>query len=587
MQTIFKTLQQQVQTAFPILFNESIGLHQITLNETVKDFEGDITLVVFPLLKLSKKKPEETAELIGNWLVENNPSIEKFNIIKGFLNLSFKNSFWIETLIKTIDIPKKSDKILVEYSSPNTNKPIHLGHVRNNVLGYALSGIYKANHYTVNKVNLINDRGIHICKSMLAWQKFSNGETPESSGIKGDKLVGKYYVLFNEYYKAEISTLIEQGKSEEEAEKYAPILLEAQEMLRKWEQNDAEVVALWKMMNNWVYAGFELTYKRLGVDFDKYYYESNTYLLGKDAVEEGLKNGVFYKREDNSVWIDLTADGLDEKLVLRGDGTSVYITQDIGTADLKYSDFQMNKSIYVVGNEQDYHFKVLKLIMQKLGRVYADGIHHFSYGMVDLPSGKMKSREGTVVDADDLMDEMIQTAKEQTDALGKIETFSEEEKQQLFEIIGFGALKFFLLRVDPKKRILFDPKESIDLQGYTATFVQYTYTRTRSVLRKIENENIGTWQSSINLSETEKELLIKIYNYSIQLEISCNEMNPAKWIDYIYELAKAYNKFYNDCPILNIEDGNVRNFRIALTQKTGTLIKQALEIVGIQVPERM
>ena len=587
MQTIFQTIQQQVQQAFPILFGETADLKQITINETVKDFEGDITLVVFPLLKLSKKKPEETAALIGNWLLENNQDIEKFNVIKGFLNLTIKNTYWINSLLQTIDIPAKSEKILIEYSSPNTNKPIHLGHVRNNVLGYALAGIYKANHYEVNKVNLINDRGIHICKSMLAWQKFGNGETPESSGMKGDKLVGKYYVEFNEYYKQEIEALVQQGKSQEAAEKEAPILLEAQEMLRKWEQNDEAIVALWKTMNSWVYSGFDVTYKRLGVDFDKFYYESNTYLLGKDAVEEGLKNGVFYKKADNSVWIDLTNEGLDEKLVLRGDGTSVYITQDIGTADLKYQDFKMNQSIYVVGNEQDYHFKVLKLIMQKLGRVYADGIHHFSYGMVDLPSGKMKSREGTVVDADDLMDEMIQTAKEQTESLGKIGDFSDDEKKKLFEIIGLGALKFFLLRVDPKKRILFNPKESIDLQGYTATFVQYTYTRTRSVLRKTEGKDFSNWNLEISINETEKELLKKLYNYPIQLEISCNEMNPAKWIDYVYELAKTYNKFYNDCQILSVGDTNVRNFRITLTQKTGEYIKNALEIVGIQVPERM
>jgi arginyl-tRNA synthetase len=433
---------------------------------------------------------------------------------------------------------------------------------------------------------------------MLAWQKFGNGETPESSGMKGDKLVGKYYVEFNEHYKKEIDELIRQGKTKEAAEKEAPILLEAQEMLRKWEQNDEATVELWRKMNSWVYAGFELTYKRLGVDFDKYYYESDTYLLGKDAVEEGLKRGVFYKKEDNSVWIDLTDDGLDEKLVLRGDGTSVYITQDIGTADLKYRDFEMNQSIYVVGNEQDYHFKVLKIIMQKLGRSYAAGIHHFSYGMVDLPSGKMKSREGTVVDADDLMDEMIQTATEQTENLGKIDEFSQEEKEKLFEIIGLGALKFFLLRVDPKKRILFNPAESIDLHGYTATFVQYAYARTRSVMRKSSppapQRGDSTTKVSplwgvggLGLSDIERELLKKLYNYPVQLEISCKEMNPAKWIDYIYELAKTYNKFYSDCPILNAADENVRNFRLALTQKTGEHIKNALEIVGIQVPERM
>jgi arginyl-tRNA synthetase len=444
MSTIFQDIQFQVQQAFPVLFNCEVDLKQITINETPKEFVGDITLVVFPLLKLSKKNPEETASLIGNYLVNNNKHIFEYNIIKGFLNLQITDAFWISYLLNKEEnaILPKNEKVLIEYSSPNTNKPLHLGHIRNNVLGFAMSEIYKANGYPTTKVNLINDRGIHICKSMLAWQKYGHGETPASANMKGDKLVGKYYVAFDKQYKIEIETQIASGKSKEVAEKEAPILLEAQEMLRKWEQGDAEIVQLWKTMNAWVYDGFEITYRRLGVNFDKYYYESNTYLLGKDAIEDGLKNGVFYKKENGSVWIDLTSDGLDEKLVLRADGTSVYITQDIGTADLKYADFKMDKSIYVVGNEQDYHFKVLKLIMQKLGRTYADGIQHFSYGMVDLPSGKMKSREGTVVDADDLMDEMVQTAKEQTEALGKIDDFNETEKLKLFEIIGLGALKF-------------------------------------------------------------------------------------------------------------------------------------------------
>jgi arginyl-tRNA synthetase len=588
MSTIFQDIQFQVQQAFPVLFNCEVDLKQITINETPKEFVGDITLVVFPLLKLSKKNPEETASLIGNYLVNNNKHIFEYNIIKGFLNLQITDAFWISYLLNKEEnaILPKNEKVLIEYSSPNTNKPLHLGHIRNNVLGFAMSEIYKANGYPTTKVNLINDRGIHICKSMLAWQKYGHGETPASANIKGDKLVGKYYVAFDKQYKIEIETQIASGKSKEVAEKEAPILLEAQEMLRKWEQGDAEIVQLWKTMNAWVYDGFEITYRRLGVNFDKYYYESNTYLLGKDAIEDGLKNGVFYKKENGSVWIDLTSDGLDEKLVLRADGTSVYITQDIGTADLKYADFKMDKSIYVVGNEQDYHFKVLKLIMQKLGRTYADGIQHFSYGMVDLPSGKMKSREGTVVDADDLMDEMVQTAKEQTEALGKIDDFNEIEKLKLFEIIGLGALKFFLLRVDPKKRILFDPKESIDLHGYTATFVQYTYTRTQSILRKIEHvdANINVLQK---LEIAEKDLIKKLYQYSIVLENTCTEMNPAKWIDYIYELAKTYNKFYNDCAILSIENEQTKNLRILLTQKTGIAIKNAFALVGISVPERM
>lgn len=588
MSTIFQDIQFQVQQAFPVLFNCEVDLKQITINETPKEFVGDITLVVFPLLKLSKKNPEETASLIGNYLVNNNKHIFEYNIIKGFLNLQITDAFWISYLLNKEEnaILPKNEKVLIEYSSPNTNKPLHLGHIRNNVLGFAMSEIYKANGYPTTKVNLINDRGIHICKSMLAWQKYGHGETPASANMKGDKLVGKYYVAFDKQYKIEIETQIASGKSKEVAEKEAPILLEAQEMLRKWEQGDAEIVQLWKTMNAWVYDGFEITYRRLGVNFDKYYYESNTYLLGKDAIEDGLKNGVFYKKENGSVWIDLTSDGLDEKLVLRADGTSVYITQDIGTADLKYADFKMDKSIYVVGNEQDYHFKVLKLIMQKLGRTYADGIQHFSYGMVDLPSGKMKSREGTVVDADDLMDEMVHTAKEQTEALGKIDDFNETEKLKLFEIIGLGALKFFLLRVDPKKRILFDPKESIDLHGYTATFVQYTYTRTQSILRKIEHvdANVNVLQK---LEIAEKDLIKKLYQYSIVLENTCTEMNPAKWIDYIYELAKTYNKFYNDCAILSIENEQIKNLRILLTQKTGIAIKNAFALVGISVPDRM
>ena len=590
---IFQEIQQQVHKAFPALFGSEVELNKITINETPKEFIGDITLVVFPLLKLTKKNPEESAKTIGEFLVENNTNITGFNIIKGFLNLEINPNYWIDYITNrqqsTDDIQQK-EKILIEYSSPNTNKPLHLGHVRNNVLGYALAGIYKANGHEVIKANLINDRGIHICKSMLAWQKFGNGETPESAGLKGDKLVGKYYVEFDKHYKVEIEELVAQGKSKEEAEKQAPLLKAAQEMLLKWENGDTEIIELWKTMNSWVYAGFEVTYKNLGVDFDKFYYESNTYLLGKDIVEEGLQKNVFFKKEDGSVWIDLTDEGLDQKIVLRADGTSVYITQDIGTADLKYNDFKMDQSIYVVGNEQDYHFKVLKLILQKLGKPYANGIQHYSYGMVDLPSGKMKSREGTVVDADDLIDDMIASAKEQTEALGKIDDFTEEEKSALFRTIGLGALKFFLLRVDPKKRILFDPKESIDLQGYTGPFVQYTYARTRSILRRVEN--ISTHDSRLtthdySLQPSEKELIKVLYKYTIALADSCKEMNPAKLIDYVYEVAKTYNKFYNECPILAAEKEAEKNFRLLLTEQTGNIIKQSFAIVGIDVPERM
>ena len=593
---IFQEIQTQVQQAFPALFGSEVELNKITINETPKDFIGDITLVVFPLLKLTKKNPEESAKTIGEFLVNNNKNITAYNIIKGFLNIEIYNDYWINYVLNQESgiLNPKSETVLIEYASPNTNKPIHLGHVRNNVLGYALAGIYKANGYNVIKANLTNDRGIHICKSMVAWQQFGNGETPENTTDlkcrKGDHLVGKYYVEFDKHYKQQIADLIEQGKTKEEAEKQAPILLAAQEMLLKWENGDEETIALWKKMNAWVYAGFDITYKNLGVDFDKFYYESNTYLLGKNSVEDGLQKGVFFKKEDGSVWIDLTEDGLDQKLVLRADGTSVYITQDIGTADLKYDDFKMDQSIYVVGNEQDYHFKVLKLIMQKLGRPYADGIHHFSYGMVDLPSGKMKSREGTVVDADDLIADMINIAKEQTEALGKIDDFTEDEKTALFRTIGLGALKFFLLRVDPKKRILFDPKESIDLHGFTGPFVQYTYARTRSILRKAENiisHDSQFMTQDYQLHASEKELIKVLYKYSIVLEESCKEMNPAKLIDYSYEVAKTYNKFYNDCPILVAETEEQKKIRLHLTQQTGNIIKQCFAIVGIDVPERM
>jgi arginyl-tRNA synthetase len=595
--TIYSEIQNEVQQAFPALFGSDVEAGKITINETPKEFEGDITLVVFPLLKLTKKNPEDSAKAIGEFLVSSNKNITSYNIIKGFLNLSVSNEYWLNFFDTAIEgnyfNPPSNDRtVLVEYSSPNTNKPLHLGHVRNNVLGYALAGVFKANGYKTIKANLVNDRGIHICKSMLAWQKFGNGETPESAGMKGDKLVGKYYVEFDKQYKLQIEKLIAGGASKEEAEKNAPLIAEAQEMLLKWENGDEETISLWKMMNSWVYDGFAITYKNLDVDFDKTYYESDTYLLGKSIVEEGLQKNIFYKKENSSVWVDLTADGLDEKLVLRADGTSVYITQDLGTADLKYNDFKMDRSIYVVGNEQDYHFKVLKLIMQKLGRPYADGIQHFSYGMVDLPSGKMKSREGTVVDADDLMEDMIAAAKEQTDALGKTEGFTEAEKSALFHTIGIGALKFFLLRVDPKKRILFDPKESIDLHGYTGPFVQYTYARTRSVLRKYQNTGASPAKdkdrfSSYDLHPTELEMIKVIYKFPIVREESCNDMNPSKLVDYAYELAKTFNKFYADCSILAAEKEEQKIFRIQLTELTGNLISKCFSIVGIEVPERM
>ena len=594
---IYQEIQEQVCKAFPALFGTEIEAAKIIVNETTKDFTGDVTLVVFPLLKLTKKSPEESAKIIGDFLTKQYPYITDYTIIKGFLNLSIHNDYWLNFFTKAATenfqdiLPLQTKTVLIEYSSPNTNKPLHLGHIRNNVLGYAISGIFEANGFKTIKANLINDRGIHICKSMLAWQKCGNGETPENSGLKGDKLVGKYYVEFDRLYKAQIESLINEGLTKEEAEKKAPILLEAQDMLLQWEHGDEEIIQLWKMMNGWVYEGFAVTYKNLGVTFDTVYYESETYLLGKEIIEEGLKRDIFFKKEDGSVWIDLTADGLDQKLVLRADGTSVYITQDLGTADLKYKDFKMDTSIYVVGNEQDYHFKVLKLILQKLKRPYADGIEHFSYGMVDLPSGKMKSREGTVVDADDLIADMISAAKEQTEALGKTDDFSEAEKVELFYTIGLGALKFFLLRVDPKKRILFDPKESIDLHGYTGPFVQYTYARTRSVLRKnttiILHNAIDDIPTSYNLHATELELIKLLYKYPIILEDACKEMNPSKLIDFAYEAAKTYNKFYADCSILAAEKEEEKLFRIHLTDLTGKIIKKCFSILGIGVPERM
>jgi arginyl-tRNA synthetase len=472
------------------IYNEEIAESVINIQETRKEFEGQITIVVFPIVRFSKKSPEETATAIGEYLVQNVEQVTAFNVVKGFLNLSIADSYWLNLFNNELlsddfaKVKPNGQKVMVEYSSPNTNKPLHLGHVRNNLLGYAVAELLKADGYEVFKVNLVNDRGIHICKSMLAWEKWGNGETPESSNLKGDHLVGKYYVIFDKEYKKEIEALIAEGQTEDEAKKNAPLIKAAQQMLLAWEAGDEQVISLWKKMNGWVYDGFAVSYKNLGVDFDKYYYESNTYLLGKDTVDEGLEKGVFFKKEDGSVWIDLTAEGLDQKLVLRADGTSVYITQDLGTAQMKYDDYHMDQSIYVVGNEQDYHFKVLFLILEKLGKSWAKGLHHLSYGMVDLPSGKMKSREGTVVDADDLVAEMIETAKQKTEALGKINDFSDAEKEELYYNIGLGALKYFLLKVEPKKRLLFDPSESIDFQGHTGPFIQYTHARIKSLLSK-------------------------------------------------------------------------------------------------------
>jgi arginyl-tRNA synthetase len=574
------------------LYQTDVAPAAISLQETRKEFEGQITIVTFPFTKFSRKGPEQTGNEIGEYLKNELKEVTAFNVIKGFLNISISDEYWISQLYNQI-LPDdfavakpNGQKVMVEYSSPNTNKPLHLGHIRNNLLGYSVAQILSAAGYEVVKTNLVNDRGIHICKSMLAWQKFGNGETPESSGLKGDHLVGKYYVLFDKTYKTQIEELKAESQSEEEAKKNAPVIKEAQQMLQKWEAGDQEVIDLWKTMNSWVYAGFADTYKQLGVSFDKYYYESNTYLLGKDIIDEGLQKGVFFKKPDGSVWIDLTPDGLDEKLVLRSDGTSVYITQDLGTAQLKYNDFHMDKSIYVVGNEQDYHFKVLFLILRKLGKAGADGLFHLSYGMVDLPSGKMKSREGTVVDADDLMEEMETTAKEQTEAMGKVEAFTAEEKLQLYHTIGMGALKYFLLKVDPKKRLLFDPNESVDFQGHTGPFIQYTHARIKSVLSRADyepNYNVEITE----LAGVERDLIILLAQFPEVINTAAAEYSPAVIANYVYELAKAYNKFYHEKSILQAEDEILKQFRLQLSASSAKVISKAMNLLGIDVPERM
>jgi arginyl-tRNA synthetase len=591
-------IEQKLTTAciaaVKALYHQDLPEGQVNLQDTRAEFEGQITLVVFPVVRFSKKSPEVTANELGEYLVEHVLEVKSYNVIKGFLNLVVTESYWLDLLNNELLNPAfgtfapNGNKVMVEYSSPNTNKPLHLGHVRNNLLGYSVAELLKANGHEVFKVNLVNDRGIHICKSMLAWQKFGYGETPESSGLKGDHLVGKYYVIFDKEYKKEIEALKGQGESEEEAKKNAPLIKEAQEMLLAWENNDPEVIALWKKMNTWVYAGFEITYKNLGVDFDKYYYESNTYLLGKDIVEEGLAKGVFFKKPDGSVWIDLTADGLDEKLVLRADGTSVYITQDLGTAQMKYDDFHMDESIYVVGNEQDYHFKVLFLILKKLGKEWAQGLHHLSYGMVDLPSGKMKSREGTVVDADDLVAEMIETAKQKTEALGKVNDFSEEEKQQLYYNIGLGALKYFLLKVEPKKRLLFDPSESIDFQGNTGPFIQYTHARIKSLLSKANYHDGIESDIDVELTPTELEMVILLSKYPAEIAAAAKGYSPATLANYLYEVAKMFNKFYHETPpIIKEEDEQVKQHRLNLSYITANMLKSGMKLLGITVPERM
>ena len=586
-----------IQDAFASCFQVAIPLEQLSLAPTKKEFEGSYTFVVFPFLKQSQLSPEATAIQLGNYLKTEVAAVKDFNVVKGFLNLVVTQEEWI-TLFKQVytspsfgQLPSNGQKVMVEYSSPNTNKPLHLGHLRNNFLGYSVAELLKASGYEVVKANLVNDRGIHICKSMVAYQHFGQGETPASSGLKGDHLAGKYYVLFDSHYKEQQKSLIAAGQSEEEAKKNAPLLLEAQEMLRQWEDQEPEIIALWNKMNGWVYEGFNSTYQRMGVDFDVTYYESNTYLLGKDIVEEGLGKGVFFKKENGSVWVDLTEEGLDEKLVLRGDGTSVYITQDMGTADLKYQDHKINKSVYVVGNEQDYHFDVLFKIMRKLGRSYGPGLYHLSYGMVDLPTGKMKSREGTVVDADELMEEMVATAANHTKELGKIEGFTEEQAIELYEMLGMGALKYFLLKVDPKKRMLFNPQESIEFQGNTGPFIQYSHARIVAILRKAEQIGVDlSAESFVNLSElaeTESNLIQLLNDFERKIKLAAEEYSPAILAQYLFDLAKEYNRFYAELPIFHEKDQQLQAFRVALSLQTAKTIKRGMSLLGIQVPERM
>ncbi len=591
------TLAQSVAEAIKQLYGAEVATEKIQLQKTRKEFEGDFTLVVFPFLALSKKRPEETAQEIGEQLKNNLPIISSFNVVKGFLNLAIAPSYWVE-LLKHIDatdkwgttpVTEQSPLVMVEYSSPNTNKPLHLGHIRNNLLGYALSNIIAANGNKVVKTNIVNDRGIHICKSMLAWQKWGGGETPVSSGKKGDHLIGDYYVAFDKHYKAELSELMEKGMSKEEAEAASPLMAEAREMLVKWEAGDKEVRALWEQMNNWVYEGFDETYKRLGVDFDKIYYESDTYLVGKETVLDGLEKGIFYRREDESVWADLTGDGLDEKLLLRSDGTSVYMTQDIGTAQLRFRDYPIDKMVYVVGNEQNYHFQVLSLLLDKLGFSWGKGLVHFSYGMVELPEGKMKSREGTVVDADDLMDEMINTARETSEELGgKLNDLTAEEKAEINRIIGLGALKYFMLKVDARRNMLFNPKESIDFNGNTGPFIQYTYARTRSIGRKAAEAGAKTeFTAPESISEKECNIIRMLNEFPAVVRQAGTDYSPSGIANYAYELAREYNQFYHDYSILREENEETKAFRLLLTDNVGKVIKTAMNLLGIEVPERM
>lgn len=590
-------LKAAIQQAIATIYGETVT--DITLQPTKPAFEGLYTFVTFSLTKSLRKSPAELGQAIGQWLVDNTDTVCRFNVVQGFLNLSVADAVWTDlfaTLRTDAPMPKRGASVMVEFSSPNTNKPLHLGHLRNNFLGESVSRILAANGYDVVRTSIVNDRGIHICKSMLAYQKFGQNahgqwETPESSGLKGDHLIGKYYVLFDKAYKVQIGELVEQGIEKEKAEKQAPLMLEAQAMLRRWEQGDAETVALWKQMNTWVYAGFAETYQKIGTHFDKTYYESQTYLLGKEVVEEGLQSGVFYRKDDNSVWIDLTAEGLDHKLVLRSDGTSVYITQDLGTTDLKFSDFHNERSIWVVGNEQDYHFQVLFSIMRRLGRPYADGCYHLSYGMVDLPTGKMKSREGTVVDADDLVATVTEAARVAADeaAKGKMDEFAPEEQETLFQMIGLGALKYYLLKVDAQKRMLFNPEESVDVHGHTGPFIQYTYARTRSVMRKAAEMGleIPTELPTVVFHPTEQQLLFLLSQYSQRLAEAGADYAPSYIAQYAYELAKTFNQFYAEVSILSEPNPDILLVRVALSDLVGQTIKKAMGLLGIEVPEKM
>ncbi|SHJ63475.1 arginyl-tRNA synthetase [Hymenobacter daecheongensis DSM 21074] len=597
MQELEQDIKTALSAAIQQVFGAEVPAAQLTIQPTRKEFAGSFTLVTFPLTKALGKGPEQIGQALGEWLTANEPKVSGYNVVKGFLNLEIADAEWLRRFAQLVQRPDGApmptggpQDVVVEYSSPNTNKPLHLGHLRNNFLGYSVAEILKATGATVTKANLVNDRGIHICKSMLAYQHYGHGETPQSAGIKGDHLAGKYYVLFEKHYREQVRQLEAEGVAPEIAKKQAPLMLEAQTMLQQWEQGDDAVITLWKQMNGWVYEGFDETYKTIGVDFDKFYYESGTYLLGKERVEEGLQKGVFFRKEDGSVWVDLKEEGLDEKLLLRADGTSVYITQDLGTAELKYQDFGYDLSVYVIADEQNYHMQVLKAVLKKLGKPYADAIYHLSYGMVDLPSGKMKSREGTVVDADELVREVVEAAKTATLEKGKIEGLSDDEQAQLFHTLGLGALKYYLLKVDPKKRMLFNPEESVQLEGHTGPFIQYSHARIAQLRRKAQQMGIAEtadFSTLLALEKTEREMVEELARYGSVVAEAARSFSPAVVAQYAYDLAKAYNRFYAEVPVLQEADETRRAFRVALSAQTARAIKASMSLLGIEVPERM